>query len=156
MKLQRRRRLITPLDVPEKRPFVNGRLSTSSAKGAETLRVHRWWEPKHLVEMASNIYHSPYPMPAVPIDQSVSQFLLTSDPDDSHPETVIFADFDSPQTHKVTYAGLRNAASRNAATLRSRHGLRERDVMCIYGTNSVNWASLAHAALWAGACFWYA
>lgn len=101
-----------------------------------------------------NIYESPYPMPSVPINQSISQFLLASDPDDTHPDTAILADFDAPDTRKVTYAGLRRAASRDAATLRKRYGLKEGDVMCIYGYNSVNWACLAHAALWAGACFW--
>lgn len=101
-----------------------------------------------------NIYHSPYPMPSVTTDQSISQFLTTSDPDDAHPQTVVLADFESPQTRKVTYAGLRDAASRDAATLRNRHGLEEGDVVCIYGYNSLDWACLAHAILWAGACFW--
>ncbi|CAG9984183.1 unnamed protein product [Clonostachys byssicola] len=103
--------------------------------------------------MESIIYHSPYPTPSVPTDLSVSQFLLRSDPDDTHPDTVVLADFDAPEERFVTYEGIRLNASRDAATLRNKYGLHQNDVVCIYGFNSVYWASLAHATLWAGGCF---
>ena len=99
------------------------------------------------------IYNSPYPMPDVPTNQSISQFLLQSDPDDAHPNTVILADYDNP-TYELTYRGLRNNAARDAAILRNIHGLSQGDVVCIYAQNSVDWASLAHGVLWAGGCFW--
>ncbi|KAH7170017.1 acyl-CoA synthetases/AMP-acid ligases II [Dactylonectria macrodidyma] len=103
--------------------------------------------------MASQrIYHSRYPMPNVPTDQSISQFLLHSDPDDAHPDSVILADFDNPE-RSVTYGQLRQNAARDAAVLRHDHGLQETDVVCIYAYNSVSWASLAHGVLWAGGCF---
>lgn len=105
------------------------------------------------MDQASVIYRSPYPMPAVPTNQSISQFLLQSDPDDTHPDTVIIANFDNPDQN-VTYGGLRHNAARHAAALRSQFGLREGDSVCIYGFNSVSWASLAHAVLWAGGFFW--
>lgn len=95
-------------------------------------------------------------MPAVPTDRSISQFLLESNPDDAHPERVILADFEDPEGSKLTYAALRHAASRRAATLRGDFGLRERDVVCIYAQNSVEWIKMAHAVLWAGGCFWCA
>ncbi|CAG9947993.1 unnamed protein product [Clonostachys rosea f. rosea IK726] len=104
--------------------------------------------------MGRNIYHSPYPTPSVPTDLSVSQFLLRSDPDDTHPDVIVLADFDAPEERFVTYGGIRQDASRDAATLRNTYGLHQNDVVCIYGVNSVYWASLAHATLWAGGCFW--
>ena len=100
------------------------------------------------------IYKSPYPMPDVPIHQSISQFLLESDPDDAHPDTVILANFDNP-SYQLTYGEIRENAGRDAAILKEQHGLDEGDVVCIYAQNSVNWASLAHAVLWAGGCFSY-
>jgi hypothetical protein len=106
-------------------------------------------------KMGRNIYHSPYPTPSVPTDLSVSQFLLRSDPDDTHPDVIVLADFDAPEERFVTYGGIRQNASRDAATLRNTYGLHQNDVVCIYGVNSVYWASLAHATLWAGGCFWY-
>ncbi|KPM41137.1 hypothetical protein AK830_g5380 [Neonectria ditissima] len=98
------------------------------------------------------IYHSPYPMPNVPVHQSISQFLVQSDPDDTHPDKVILADFDNP-SRELTYSGLRRDAARDAAMLQKAHRLGEGDVVCIYARNSVDWASLAHAVLWAGGCF---
>ncbi|CAM1505010.1 Fc.00g106470.m01.CDS01 [Cosmosporella sp. VM-42] len=98
------------------------------------------------------IYNSPYPMPDVPINQSISQFLLQSDPDDAHPDTVILADYDNP-SYELTYGRLRYNAARDAAILKNIHGLERGDVVCIYAQNSVDWASLAHGVLWAGACF---
>lgn len=93
-------------------------------------------------------------MPAVPHDQSVSQFLLSSNPDDVHPDTVILADFDDPEHSKITYAGLRNKASSYATILQREYGVKDGDVVCIYGYNSVSWIVMAHAVLWAGGCFW--
>ncbi|KAF4460124.1 acyl- synthetases AMP-acid ligases II [Fusarium albosuccineum] len=98
------------------------------------------------------IYTSPYPHPNVPINQSVSQFLLHSDPDDTSPEKVILVDFDNPH-RQLTYGGLRHNAARDAAILRTSHGLQEGDVVCIYAHSSVDWDSMAHAVLWAGGCF---
>ncbi|KAH7162097.1 acyl-CoA synthetases/AMP-acid ligases II [Dactylonectria estremocensis] len=98
------------------------------------------------------IYNSRYPMPNVPTDQSVSQFLLQSDPDDAHSDRVILADSDNPERN-VTYGQLRQNAARDAAVLRHDHGLQEADVVCIYAHNSVSWASLAHGVMWAGVCF---
>lgn len=107
------------------------------------------------IKMGGNIYHSQYPTPSVPTDLSVSQFLLRSDPDDTHPDAVVLADFDAPEERFVTYGGIRRNSSRDAAILRNEYGLHQNDVVCIYGFNSVYWASLAHATLWAGGCFWY-
>lgn len=108
-----------------------------------------------VVTMASQrIYDSPYPKPDVPINKSISQFLLQSNPDDAHPDQVILADFDNPK-RELTYGALRRNASRDAAILRHVHGLNEGDVVCIYAYNSVDWASLAHGVMWAGGCFWY-
>lgn len=101
-----------------------------------------------------NIYHSPYPMPIIPTDQSVSQFLLKSNPDDIYPEKIILADFDDPDGANLTYATIRDIASRHAAVLRRTYGLKETDVVCIYGYNSLDWIKMAHAVLWAGGCFW--
>ncbi|KAK7429087.1 hypothetical protein QQZ08_004302 [Neonectria magnoliae] len=99
-----------------------------------------------------HIYNSPYPMPNVPIHQSISQFLVQGDPDDTPPDKVILADFDNPSRH-LTYSGLRHNAARDAAILRKAHRLDEGDVVCIYASNSVDWAALAHGVLWAGGCF---
>ncbi|KAH8738322.1 luciferin 4-monooxygenase [Ilyonectria robusta] len=78
--------------------------------------------------MASQrIYDSPYPKPDVPTNQSISQFLLQSNPDDAHPDQVILADFDNPK-RELTYGALRRNAARDAAILRDVHGLNEGDV----------------------------
>lgn len=100
-----------------------------------------------------NVYHSPYPMPNVPLHQSISQFLVQSDPDDADPEKIVWSDYDDP-SREISYREIRHNAARDAATLRSQHGLREADVVCIYAYNSLDWASLAHAVLWSGGCFW--
>ncbi|KAF7564012.1 hypothetical protein G7046_g158 [Stylonectria norvegica] len=98
------------------------------------------------------IYRSPYPKLHVPVNQSVTEFLLQSDPDDAHPDKVILSDFDDP-SRQLTYGGLRHDAARDAAILRTKHSLTEGDVVCIYAQNSVDWVSLAHGVLWAGGCF---
>ncbi|KAF4982853.1 hypothetical protein FZEAL_1603 [Fusarium zealandicum] len=98
------------------------------------------------------IYNSPYPLSHVPNNQSVSQFLLQSDPDDTPPDKVILEDFDNPN-RQLTYGGLRYNAARDAAILRDNYGLRQGDVVCIYAYNSIGWVSMAHAVLWAGGCF---
>lgn len=103
---------------------------------------------------SQRIYNSPYPKPDVPTNQSISQFLLQSNPDDAHSDQVILADVDNPK-RELTYGALRRNAARDAAILRDVHGLNEGDVVCIYAYNSVDWASLAHAVMWAGGCFWY-
>ncbi|KAL2212988.1 acetyl-CoA synthetase-like protein [Sarocladium strictum] len=102
--------------------------------------------------MAPRIYESPYPAPHYPTNLSVSQFLLQSDPDDVPAEKPIFADFENPE-RQITYGRLRDNAAKDAATLKQTYGLREGDVVCIYGQNSLEWISLAHAVMWAGGCF---
>lgn len=104
--------------------------------------------------MAFRIYESPYPAPHYPTNLSVSQFLLQSDPDDVPAEKSIFADFENPE-RRITYGQLRDNAAKDAATLKQTYSLREGDVVCIYGQNSLEWISLAHAVMWAGGCFWY-
>ncbi|KAH8176646.1 AMP-binding enzyme domain-containing protein [Sarocladium implicatum] len=101
---------------------------------------------------AARIYQSPYPTPHYPTNLSVSQFLLQSDPDDVPADQVIFADFDNP-SRCLTYRQLRDDAAKDAAVLRSSFGIREGDVVCIYAQNSLEWVKLAHAVVWAGACF---
>lgn len=100
------------------------------------------------------IYRSQYPTPHYPTDLSVSQFLLQSDPDDVPSDKVIFADFEDA-SRCITYRQLRENAARDAAILRTTYGLEQGDVVCIYGQNSLEWISLAHAVMWAGGCFWY-
>ncbi|KAM5351010.1 hypothetical protein ACJ41O_003733 [Fusarium nematophilum] len=102
--------------------------------------------------MKQRIYTSPYPPPHVPTNQGISQFLLQTNPDDTHPDKVILVDFDNP-SRELTYAGLRDNAARDAAILRHDFGLKQGDVVCIYAHNSVDWASMAHAVVWAGGCF---
>ncbi|KAK0388943.1 hypothetical protein NLU13_2520 [Sarocladium strictum] len=102
--------------------------------------------------MASRVYDSPYPAPHYPTNLSVSQFLLQSDPDDVPNGKAVFADFDRPE-RQITYWQLRETAAKDAATLKQTYGLREGDVVCIYGQNSLEWISLVHAVLWAGGCF---
>ncbi|KAE9582252.1 4-coumarate--CoA ligase-like 5 [Colletotrichum fructicola] len=98
------------------------------------------------------MYHSPYPTPLVPSDVSVSQFLLSSNPDDVPPDQKILSDFDNQQ-QTLTLQELRFNAARDASTFISRFGLQEGDVVCIFGPNSISWVALAHAILWAGGCF---
>jgi long-subunit acyl-CoA synthetase (AMP-forming) len=102
---------------------------------------------------APRIHHSPYPTPHYPTNLSVSQFLLQSDPDDVPSEKPIFADFNHPD-RQITYRQLRESAAKDAATLKQIYGLRDGDVVCIYGQNSLEWIALAHAVMWAGGCFW--
>lgn len=99
------------------------------------------------------MYRSPYPEPFVPSDVSVSQFLLSSNPDDVPPDQQILSDFDN-QEQTLTIQELHSHAERDASTLISRFGLREGDVVCIFAPNSISWVTLAHAILWAGGCFW--
>lgn len=99
------------------------------------------------------MYHSPYPTPSVPSDVSVSQFLLSSNPDDLPPDQKIVSDFDNQQ-QTLTIQELRFDAARDASTLISRFRLQEGDVVCIFAPNSISWVALAHAILWAGGCFW--
>ena len=99
------------------------------------------------------VYQSPFPSFEVPVDLSVSQFLLRSNPDDVSSNTPIFSDFDTPDRY-VSFGDLRRDASQGAAGLREIAGVEEGDVVCILGHNSVSWALLAHSVMWAGACFW--
>lgn len=97
-------------------------------------------------------YTSPYPPIAVPTDQSVSQFLLSQNPDDVSPDKVILRDFHD-SNRVLTFGGLRREAAKASSGLRKHLNLQQGDIVCICGYNSVNWALLAHAVLWSGACF---
>jgi 4-coumarate--CoA ligase len=98
-------------------------------------------------------YSSPYPAPHIPTHVSVSQFLLQCNPDDVENDRVVLCDFDNP-SRSVTYGGIRKNAGRDAAAFKKVLGLKEGDTVCIYAENSVSWASIAHAVMWAGGCFW--
>ncbi|KAK2775857.1 phenylacetyl- ligase [Colletotrichum kahawae] len=76
------------------------------------------------------MYRSPYPEPFVPSDVSVSQFLLSSNPDDVPPDQQILSDFDN-QEQTLTIQELHSHAARDASTLISRFGLREGDVFSL-------------------------
>ncbi|KAF2104582.1 acyl-CoA synthetases/AMP-acid ligases II [Rhizodiscina lignyota] len=98
------------------------------------------------------IYRSKYPEPNAATNQSVSQFLLKSNPDDVTADTTIWSDFDEPD-HKMTFGGIREQAALGAAGLREVLGVKEGDFVYIYASNSVNWAYLSHSVMWAGAVF---
>ncbi|KJR83822.1 uncharacterized protein SPSK_04182 [Sporothrix schenckii 1099-18] len=98
------------------------------------------------------IYQSPFPAPPTPRDVSISQFLVRTNPDDVPADKPIICDFENP-SHKLTYGELRTRAAQGAATLRTAHGMKEGDVVCLFGHNSVNWMLLCHCVLWGGGCF---
>jgi long-subunit acyl-CoA synthetase (AMP-forming) len=102
----------------------------------------------------TRVYHSPYPPLNVPTDQSVSQFLLRCNPDDVTDSKVILEDFDS-HSEPLTYGSIRTNASKCAYSLRHKLGLKVGETLCIVAKNSVNYALLAHAVMWAGGCFRY-
>lgn len=79
--------------------------------------------------------------------------LLSLNPDDVSPDTIIYSDFNTP-SNTVSFGGVRELAARGAAGLQETVGLREGDIVCVYGQNSVSWALLAHSIWWAGACSW--
>ncbi|CAK7212837.1 hypothetical protein SCUCBS95973_001596 [Sporothrix curviconia] len=98
------------------------------------------------------IYQSQFPAPPTPQDLSVSQFLVRTNPDDVPADKTIICDFENPD-HSLTYGELRTRSAQGAATLRNRHGMKEGDVVCLFGQNSVNWMLLCHCVLWGGGCF---
>jgi 4-coumarate--CoA ligase len=98
------------------------------------------------------IYNSTYGPLSVPTDASVAQFLAKYDPDDVPSSKVIISDFDDP-THTLTFGAIRDEPARGATGLINVLGVKEGDVVCIFGHNSVNWALLAHSIMWAGAVF---
>ncbi|KAF9874241.1 phenylacetyl- ligase [Colletotrichum karsti] len=98
------------------------------------------------------MYTSPYPTPLIPTDVSVSQFILSSNPDDTPPEKPVMGSFRNPK-QTLTYSELRFHAARDATFLKSSLGLQEGDLVCILAPNSVSWARLVHSVLWAGGCF---
>ncbi|KAI1316057.1 acyl-CoA synthetases/AMP-acid ligases II [Xylariaceae sp. FL0255] len=97
------------------------------------------------------IYQSPFPTPHVPTDLSISQFLLAQNPDDVPHNKEIISDFDH-RAHALSYGELRTRAARAASYLENCMNVREGDVVCIYGQNSVNWLLLAHSIFWVGGC----
>jgi len=101
--------------------------------------------------MSARIFSSPYPSLGVSTNLSISQFLLSTNPDDTPTDSIILCDFANPDSY-VTYGGIRQAAAVGAGGLKNVLGLTEEQTVCIFGGNSVNWALLAHSAMWAGAC----
>ena len=101
---------------------------------------------------SQRIYESTYGPLHVPTDVSVPQFLLRWNPDDVHPNKVIASDFDNP-TSKLTYGDVRSRPAHGATGLVNRMGVKEGDVVVLFGLNSVNWLLLAHSIMWAGALF---
>lgn len=98
------------------------------------------------------IYKSLFPAPPTPRDVSISQFLVRTNPDDVPADKVIICDFENPG-HKLTYGELRTRSAQGAASLKNSHGMKEGDVVCLFGQNSVNWMLLCHCVLWGGGCF---
>ena len=104
--------------------------------------------------MASTaIYRSRAPPPVLPTNISISEFLLTYNPDDIPDDKVVLCEFDDP-SRSLTYASVRQLAAQAAAGLIATLSMKKGDTICILGENSVNWALLAHAVHWAGGCFW--
>jgi hypothetical protein len=104
------------------------------------------------IKMATErIYQSPFPLPNIPTNLSLSQFLLQTNPDDVPGDKIILRDLHNPERN-ISYAGIRNDAAQAAAGLKQQLGMSVGDVVCIYGRNSVNWAILAHAVMWGGGC----
>lgn len=101
------------------------------------------------------VYNSPYPAIAVPVDQSISQFLCTTNPDDIGPDKVILQDFDD-DAQGITHQGLFTAAVNLSAVLSSKHRVTQGDVVCIFAENSVRWVVFAHSVLWGGGVVWQA
>lgn len=87
-----------------------------------------------------------------PTDVSVAQFLAKYNPDDVPADKIITSDFDDP-SHTLTFGGVREEPGRGATGLVNLLGLKEGDVVNIFGMNSVNWLLLAHSIMWAGAVF---
>ncbi|PGH10484.1 hypothetical protein AJ80_07527 [Polytolypa hystricis UAMH7299] len=96
------------------------------------------------------VYKSHYAPPVIPTDISYPQLLLRHNPDDVEPEKVIFEDFEGP-FKSITYGGIRTSAALGAAGLRAVLGVQEGDVVAVLGTNSVDYAILGNAIMWAGA-----
>ncbi|CAK7207428.1 hypothetical protein SEUCBS139899_010238 [Sporothrix eucalyptigena] len=98
------------------------------------------------------IYQSQFPAPPTPQNLSISQFLVRTNPDDVPADKTIICDFENPG-HSLTYGELRTRSAQGAAILRKNHGMKEGDVVCLFGQNSVNWMLLCHCVLWGGGCF---
>ena len=98
------------------------------------------------------IYQSQFPAFSTPQNLSISQFLVRTNPDDVPADKTVICDFENPD-HSLTYGELRTRSAQGAATLRNRHDMKEGNVVCLFGLNSVNWMLLCHCVLWGGGCF---
>lgn len=101
---------------------------------------------------SQRIYESPYGSPNIPTDVSLSQFLSKVNPDDAPGDKTIISDFHDAK-HTLTFSGLREQAACCATGLGNLLNLKEGDVVCLWGLNSVNWFLLAHSVMWAGGVF---
>ncbi|KIW02237.1 uncharacterized protein PV09_06390 [Verruconis gallopava] len=98
------------------------------------------------------IYESSYGPNWVPTNVSVAQFLAKYNPDEVPGNKIIISDFDDA-ARTITFEGVRTKPGLGATGLANILGLKEGDVVCMIGLNSVNWILLAHSIMWAGAVF---
>ncbi|KAH7420130.1 acyl-CoA synthetases/AMP-acid ligases II [Cadophora sp. MPI-SDFR-AT-0126] len=99
--------------------------------------------------MSERIYRSSYPPITVPTDLSIFQFFELYNPDDVIQDKVILQEFERPE-RKLTYGGARRQAALGAAALQNGLGLCSGDTILIIGSNTLDWITTAHAAMWAG------
>lgn len=98
------------------------------------------------------IYESTCAPINVPTGCSLAQFLAKYNPDDVPQDKVIISDFDDA-TRTLTFGAIRTDPARGATGLVNVLDVKEGDVVCLFGLNSVNWALLAHSVMWVGAIF---
>ena len=104
------------------------------------------------MSQAQRIYESTYGPLTVPTNVSVAQFLSKNNPDDVHPDKIITSDFAAPH-QTLTYGQVRTKPARCATGLVNKLGVKEGDVVVLFGRNSVNWILLAHSIMHFGGIF---
>lgn len=95
------------------------------------------------------IYESAYTPSKVPVNQSIWQFLLQHNIDDTPHDKVVLQE-EERRDQQVTYGEAPKVAARVAAALKQKFGLRAGDVICAVASSSLDLVRLAHAAWWAG------
>ncbi|KIW25682.1 uncharacterized protein PV07_08843 [Cladophialophora immunda] len=94
------------------------------------------------------IYRSNCPPTNYPTNVSLSQFLVETNPEQIQDNKVTLED--NWTRKRVTYGGIREAASKGAWGLRRTLDFQRGDVAAILCPNAVDWMVFAHSALWAG------
>jgi acyl-CoA synthetase (AMP-forming)/AMP-acid ligase II len=98
---------------------------------------------------SNHIYNSADVAPLIPGNESLWQFYLRCNPDFVKDDKVIMEESNNPKA-TLTYGGARQKAAQGAAGLQKVLGVKEGDVIALWGSNSINWILAVYAATWAG------